>query len=77
MLLIGRVQLDATRSANSRAVYRLGYLPNGANHLTDVEKGALLRLIVTSDVASCARISLPGRILWDTTLPKRVTMDAV
>jgi hypothetical protein len=45
-----------------------------ANHLTDIEKGALLRLIVTLDDASCSRISLPGRILWVTTQPKLVTM---
>jgi hypothetical protein len=45
-----------------------------ANHLTDIERGALLRLIVALDDASCSRISLPGRILWDTTQPKRVTM---
>jgi hypothetical protein len=45
-----------------------------ANHLTDVEMGASLRLVVTLDDASRSRILLTGRIRWVTTKPKGVTM---
>ena len=45
-----------------------------ANHLTNIEMGALLRLVVTLDDASHTRILLSGRIRWVNTQPKRVTM---
>jgi hypothetical protein len=45
-----------------------------ANHLTNIEVGALLQLIVTLDDASHSRILLSGRIRWVTTQPKRVMM---
>jgi len=45
-----------------------------ANHLTNIEMGALLRLIVTLDDASHSRILLSGRICWVTTQPKTVIM---
>jgi hypothetical protein len=45
-----------------------------ANYLTNIEIGALLRLIVTLDDTSHSRILLSGRIRWVTTQPKRATM---
>ena len=45
-----------------------------ANHLTNVEIGALLQLIVTLNDTSRSRILLSGKICWVTTQPKRATM---
>ena len=45
-----------------------------ANHLTNIEMGALLRLIVTLDDASHSRILLSGRIRSVTTQPKQVIL---
>jgi hypothetical protein len=45
-----------------------------ANHLTNIEMGALLRLIVTFDDAPHSRILLAGRIRWAKAQPKRATI---
>ena len=45
-----------------------------ANHLSNIEMGSSLRLIVTLDDASHSRILLSGKIRWVTTHVKRATM---
>jgi hypothetical protein len=45
-----------------------------ANHLSNIEIGSLLRLIVTFDDTSRSPILLSGKIRWVTTQSKRATM---
>jgi hypothetical protein len=45
-----------------------------AKHLTNIEMGTFLQLIVTLDDASHSRILLSGRIRWVDMQPKRVMM---
>ena len=45
-----------------------------ANHLTNIETGTLLQILVTLDDASRSHILLSGRIRWVRTQPKRATM---
>jgi PilZ domain len=45
-----------------------------ANHLTNIEIGGLLRLVVALDDASHSRTLLSGKIRWVTTQPKGVMM---